>query len=671
MAVSTTIAVNDNVTTVIQHMVSAVNLMIAAYSDLQGNMDEGLNTSTIEAAREEMTQAGAAAQLLGNDSGAAGSGIRDLSDEERNAENSTKQFKEAMEKLAAALAIKKVISDSINATKDFIGSMNTQLEAEIKLQTVMRQRMDATNAQVKSIKDLASAQQKIGVIGDEVQLAGAQQLATFLNTSTALKELIPAMNNLAVQQNGVNVSAGDMVSIGNMMGKVMQGSTSALTRVGITFTEAQEKALKYGNEEERAATLAQVITDNVGEMNSVLAQTPEGKAAQMANDFGDLKEIVGAEITPAMISFYDALNNAMPVAEAGMNAFAIVATVVLDVLTGIVNGIEWVYEAAEPIIVGLAPAIAAIAATLVFGAAVWGVYSLATSVATTVTAIFASAQWAAVAPIILSFLYISLIIAALYAVVGAYNKSAGASVSATGIIVGGVRGVLAVIQNGVIFMYNIIANVANFLANVFNNPIASVEIAFLDMATTVLGYIRSIASGIETLLNAIPGVNVSITGFLDNIMDLAKTKSSEIKTEYDWKEVVQNKDFIDVGDAVVSGYNWGAGLAGKISSFSIGDFVEGIGTEGAGALSNIADNTGKTADNTGKSADSLDVSKEQLQYLRDIAERDVINRFTTDNFKFEFTNNNNARNIDGVVDKFADELREYLNGGGEGAPAVV
>ena len=671
MAVSTTIAVNDNVTTVIQHMVSAVNLMIAAYSDLQGNMDEGLNTSTIEAAREEMTQAGAAAQLLGNDSGAAGSGIRDLSDEERNAENSTKQFKEAMEKLAAALAIKKVISDSINATKDFIGSMNTQLEAEIKLQTVMRQRMDATNAQVKSIKDLASAQQKIGVIGDEVQLAGAQQLATFLNTSTALKELIPAMNNLAVQQNGVNVSAGDMVSIGNMMGKVMQGSTSALTRVGITFTEAQEKALKYGNEEERAATLAQVITDNVGEMNSVLAQTPEGKASQMANDFGDLKEIVGAEITPAMISFYDALNNAMPVAEAGMNAFAIVATVVLDVLTGIVNGIEWVYEAAEPIIVGLAPAIAAIAATLVFGAAVWGVYSLATSVATTVTAIFASAQWAAVAPIILSFLYISLIIAALYAVVGAYNKSAGASISATGIIVGGVRGVLAVIQNGVIFMYNIIANVANFLANVFNNPIASVEIAFLDMATTVLGYIRSIASGIETLLNAIPGVNVSITGFLDNIMDLAKTKSSEIKKESDWKEVVQNKDFIDVGDAVVSGYNWGAGLAGKISSFSIGDFVEGIGTEGAGALSNIADNTGKTADNTGKSADSLDVSKEQLQYLRDIAERDVINRFTTDNFKFEFTNNNNARNIDGVVDKFADELREYLNGGGEGAPAVV
>ena len=89
------------------------------------------------------------------------------------------------------------------------------------------------------------------------------------------------------------------------------------------------------------------------------------------------------------------------------------------------------------------------------------------------------------------------------------------------------------------------------------------------------------------------------------------------------------------------------------------------------SIDDIAASSDKTADNTKKSADSLDVSKEQLQYLRDIAERDVINRFTTDNFKFEFTNNNNARNIDGVVDKFADELREYLNGGGEGAPAVV
>ena len=71
-------------------------------------------------------------------------------------------------------------------------------------------------------------------------------------------------------------------------------------------------------------------------------------------------------------------------------------------------------------------------------------------------------------------------------------------------------------------------------------------------------------------------------------------------------------------------------------------------------------------------AGKLDITNEKLEYLRDIAERDVVNRYTTDSFKFEFTNNNNGeRNIDGTVDRFAAELREFLNGSGEGAPAIV
>ena len=89
-------------------------------------------------------------------------------------------------------------------------------------------------------------------------------------------------------------------------------------------------------------------------------------------------------------------------------------------------------------------------------------------------------------------------------------------------------------------------------------------------------------------------------------------------------------------------------------------------------MNDVAGNTGKTADNTSKAADSLEVSKESLEYLRDIADRDVVNRYTTDSFKFEFTNNNNGeRNIDGTVDRFAAELREFLNGAGEGAPELV
>lgn len=193
---------------------------------------------------------------------------------------------------------------SVKAIKDFgqscIDAYKVQEAAELKLETVMKQRMKASDSSIQSVKDLASEQQKLGVVGDELQLNGAQQLATFLDNDKALKTLIPAMNNLAVQQNGVNVSADKMVNIGNLMGKVMQGQTGALKKVGITFTESQEKVLKYGNEQERAAMLAQVITDNVGNMNEEFAKTDTGKIQQAKNNFGDLQEKIGGYLMPIL-----------------------------------------------------------------------------------------------------------------------------------------------------------------------------------------------------------------------------------------------------------------------------------------------------------------------------------------------------------------------------------
>ena len=188
---------------------------------------------------------------------------------------------------------------------DWTAAAQIQQEAEVKLETVMRQRMAATEDDVTAIKELAKAQQQLGIIGDEVQLAGAQQVATFLTERQALETLLPAMNNLIAQQRGYNATASDAVSIGNLMGKAMQGQTSALTRVGITFNEAQEAILKTGTEMERAATLAEVITDNVGEMNAALAATDAGKAKQLSNDIGDLKEQLGgvfSSVQPAIVA---------------------------------------------------------------------------------------------------------------------------------------------------------------------------------------------------------------------------------------------------------------------------------------------------------------------------------------------------------------------------------
>ncbi len=183
---------------------------------------------------------------------------------------------------------------------DLAGAYAKQEINETRLATVMRQRMDATDDDVDSIKKLVAEQQKLGVIGDEVQLAGAQQVATFLKEKSSLETLLPAMNNLVAQQNGLNATETDAISVGNLMGKAMQGQVSALTRVGITFSEAEANVLKYGTESERAAMLAQVITNNVGQMNAQLAQTESGKQAQLANRIGDIKEQLGGIVDGAL-----------------------------------------------------------------------------------------------------------------------------------------------------------------------------------------------------------------------------------------------------------------------------------------------------------------------------------------------------------------------------------
>ena len=217
------------------------------------------------------------------------------------AETKGKRLRDSLLKFNGLVTLFQGLQSSIQqvtgVAQTYIDANKIQVEAETKLMTVMKQRMNATDDEIQSVKDLASAQQALGVIGDEVQLSGVQQLSTFLSQKDSIDKLLPAMNNLLAQQHGLNVTTGDAVNVGNLMGKVMQGQVSALTRVGITFTEAQEQVLKFGTESERAAMLAQVITDNVGEMNQALAQTDAGKAKQELNDLGDKGEVVGAFIS--------------------------------------------------------------------------------------------------------------------------------------------------------------------------------------------------------------------------------------------------------------------------------------------------------------------------------------------------------------------------------------
>lgn len=215
----------------------------------------------------------------------------------------------SMKSTFAALGITLSGVALISFAKSAREAYQIQIEGETKLATVMRQRMGASAKEIQQIKDLCSAQQALGVIGDEVQLSGAQQLATFLKQSSSLNTLIPAMNNLIAQQKGLNATTEKAYMVGNMMGKAMQGQASALRRVGITFNDAEEKVLKYGNEQQRAAMLAQIITNNVGQMNQSLAATENGRLKQVSNTLGDIKETAGGAVTRVLTVFLPALQS--------------------------------------------------------------------------------------------------------------------------------------------------------------------------------------------------------------------------------------------------------------------------------------------------------------------------------------------------------------------------
>ena len=172
-----------------------------------------------------------------------------------------------------------------------------QQEAETKLASNMRNTIGASDAEIQSIKDLCSAQQQLGVIGDEVQLAGAQELAVHVRHTETLKTLIPAMNDMIAKEKGLSATQESATNIAKMLGKVMDGQVTVLRRYGITASDAQLEILKLGTEEERAAVLSQLIADKMGGVNRELAKTSSGQVQQLTNAMGDLGEQVGGVLT--------------------------------------------------------------------------------------------------------------------------------------------------------------------------------------------------------------------------------------------------------------------------------------------------------------------------------------------------------------------------------------
>lgn len=291
-------------------------------------------------------------------------------------------------------------------------------------------------------------------------------------------------------------------------------------------------------------------------------------------------------------------------------------------------------------------------------------------------------------PVMWLIILVIALTAVFYAAVAAVNKFAGTSISATGIICGAFMAGAAFIGNlfvtlvnfaidTFVALWNFIAAFANFFGNVFNDPVGAIARLFFDLADTVLGILESLASAIDTvfgsnLAGAVSGWRDSLGGWVDRTFG----QGEEIMAKVNAQDY--HLDRFEYKGAWDAGYSFGKGIDERFADFNLSSlFDSNIPDAGDYAdlsnytpeLGDIGSGVNDIAGNTGKMADSMDITGEELKYLRDIAEQEAVNRFTTAEIHIEQTNHNTVKrgmDLDGVVSNLTDAMLEAIESTAEG-----
>lgn len=299
----------------------------------------------------------------------------------------------------------------------------------------------------------------------------------------------------------------------------------------------------------------------------------------------------------------------------------------------------------------------------------------------------------AACPITWIIVLIIALIAIIFAVCNAIAKMTGIANSGFGVITGGVNVVIQFFKNLGLTVANIALGIGNAIAalasnmmTAFHNAICSVQSWFYNLLSTAL----SVIEGICSALNKLPFVEFDYSGISSAADDYAAKASEAAGNKEDYQSISDafNEGFTTFDafqdglalDAFNAGAAWGDGIADKVSNFSLSDVfgqtdIPNVGDYTSGfndaiANSGVGDSIGNIDDNTGKIKDSLDVTEEDLKYLRDIAEQESINRFTTAEVTINQTNNNNVSSdtdLDGFItaldDAMGEAIDEVTNGG--------
>jgi tape measure domain-containing protein len=689
---------NDGMSAVLKRITSALDTTLNAFEQVQRASGRAVDAAQIAQARSQLVGANAEIQDMAD-------GYRRAAEQEENlnrglrtggslADGMLGKVKTLVATLAAGAGLNKLIglSDQMTSTTarlsflvDDGGSVD-ELEAKI-MASAQRSRaayLDtasaiasmganagaafSSNDELIAFMEQVNRQFTIGGASAQGQAAAMLQLTQAMAAGALRGE---ELNSILENAPGIARAIEQYMGIaeGSIKQYAQEGQVTAEVVKNALFSVADETNAKF---ESMPMTWAQIWTN----MQNRALQTLDPV-------LNKLNKLANSEQFSTVV-------------DGALNALATItalASGILDVFVNIGSAVVDNWSVIEPIAWGLVAALVAYNAVALITQAINGVKAAAEMMSTGATIAATAAQYGLNAALLacpITWIVVGVIalVAGIIALCNWIAKTTGVAATGFGVITGGINVAIQAVWNAMLVVANVAIGIWNALGaccsnigTAFHNVISNVQGWFYGLLSTAL----TVVEGICAALNKLPFVEFDYSGISAKADEYA-AKSAEA---YGSVEEYQN-----IGDAFTKGYNtfdtftdgwasdafkagasWGDGVADKVSSFF--DFGGG-GTGGTDLgssfdLSSIADNTGLTADNTGKTADALAVTEEQLEYLRDIAERDAINRFTTAEVKIDMTGMTNridgSADLDGVISQLTEGFTEALVTAAEGVHA--
>ena len=711
--IRTAIALYDGVTSPLRSMQKAMGIVLNSFESMQRASGNAVDVSAIQEAREELARAETAFDSIEQN-------IRDANDQQQRFNHSIRGGTSAADGLRQKMKGIAATVGGMIGLKQAFGTSDQLTQTNARLNNALIKFDDGGSIKELEAKVMASAQRSRAYYMDTAAAVAklgtnARDAFTNMNEVIAFSELVNKSFVIggagAQEQSAAMLQLTQAMASGVLRGEELNsifenapGIIQSIAKyldvpIGQIRTMASEGQITADIVKNAMFEAAGDIERNFSNIPKTWEQIWTGMKNKALSMFAPILTKINQI---ANSSKFETVSNGVIGALA---AIASVATVVLDLL---INGASWVVDNwswLSPIILGVAAALGVYYGRLLLvkgaelaSAAVSGAVAVAKGIMAAATMLVTGATWAQVTaqyglnsamyacPLVWIIILIIALVALFYAAVAAVNKFAGTSVSATGIICGAFMAALAFIGNIFIalwnvaaevfvLIYNLVATVANFIGNVFNDPVGAVCRLFFDLADTVLGVLQALASAIDAifgsnLAGAVQGWRDSLGGWVNSTFG----KGTEVMAKMSADDMKLGR--FEYGAAFDMGYEFGQGVedtVGGLFDFSAMDSL-GADTLDAFNLGNTLDGiygrAGDTAANTAATADALDIAEEDLAYLRDIAEREAINRFTTAEISVDMSgmqnNISNGMDLDGVISGLTEGVNEAIDSMAEG-----